>query len=410
MNVFSFIDLLRMIYGINLPDIYKIQKKGLLAVKISQHFALRVDFLDPSVCNHLSKLFRNNSIIPAENLDILINSYVSQDWLNNFAEFDKIPFASASIGQVHNAKNRDGKDVVVKIIKKNYNEDFLKDINRLEIFLKIILFFYPKLNKVFDPLGVLNYIKDYTLEELDLSNEIKGGHTLQDIFEKNKDKYDFGKFKFASFFSDISNKNILVSEKIEGKTFDELLTTNELGYDTLLNLFKIHGFYLFATGTFHGDIHPGNIILDEEGYIYFIDTGAISIVGDRLRLGLFHFFEALCMYDYELCCSRLMEMSLKALPDNKIRNFKKDFYSLYHDFRGKTVSEISLTKKMMQTIKLAVNNGMVFEKGMFGIIKSLMYLDGMVIRCNSKALLIEDMKGSIKNFSEFLSSQRNSLY
>jgi ubiquinone biosynthesis protein len=408
MNVFSFIDLLRMIYGKNLPDLTKIQKKGLLAVKISQHFALRVDFLDPSVCNHLSKLFRNNSIIPAESLEILINSYVNQGWLNNFLEFDKTPFASASIGQVHNAKSIEGKDVVVKIIKKNYNSDFLKDIKKLEIFLKIILFFYPKLNKVFDPLGVLNYIRDYTLEELNLSNEIKGGQILQDIFEINKEKYDFGKFKFASFFSNISNNNILVSEKIEGKTFDELLTTNELGYDILLNLFKIHGFYLFATGTFHGDIHPGNIILDKKGYIYFIDTGAISMVGERLRMGLFHFFEALCEYDYDGCCTRLLEMSLHALPENKINSFKKDFLFLYHDFKGKTVTEISLTRIMMQTIKLAVNHGMVFEKGMFGIIKSLMYLDGMVIRCNPNALLIEDMKGSIKNFSEFLSNQKDS--
>ena len=67
-------------------------------------------------------------------------------------------------------------------------------------------------------------------------------------------------------------------------------------------------------------------------------------------------------------------------------------------FKDKTVVEISLTKKMMHTIKLAVNCGMEFEKGMFGIIKSLMFLDGMVIRCNPDSILLRDMRSYIKDF------------
>jgi ubiquinone biosynthesis protein len=59
MNLFSFLSLLRSIYGKKLPDLEWIQNKGLLAVKIAQHFALRIDFLDEQVCRHLSKLFTN---------------------------------------------------------------------------------------------------------------------------------------------------------------------------------------------------------------------------------------------------------------------------------------------------------------------------------------------------------------
>lgn len=47
---------------------------------------------------------------------------------------------------------------------------------------------------------------------------------------------------------------------------------------------------------------------------------------------------------------------------------------------------------MMETIKLGVNSGMRFEKGIFPIIKSLMYLDGMVLRCNPQAILLKDMR------------------
>jgi ubiquinone biosynthesis protein len=53
---------------------------------------------------------------------------------------------------------------------------------------------------------------------------------------------------------------------------------------------------------------------------------------------------------------------------------------------------MSLTKKMMQTIKLGVLSGMHFEKGIFAIIRSLMYMDGMVLRCKPDAVLMRDLR------------------
>ena len=62
------------------------------------------------------------------------------------------------------------------------------------------------------------------------------------------------------------------------------------------------------------------------------------------------------------------------------------------------MSQVSLTKKMMQTIRLGVLSGMSFDEGMFDIIKSLMYLDGMVIRANPDAVLLRDMRRFIDDF------------
>jgi ubiquinone biosynthesis protein len=64
------------------------------------------------------------------------------------------------------------------------------------------------------------------------------------------------------------------------------------------------------------------------------------------------------------------------------------------------VSEISLTKKMMQTIKLGVLSGMEFEEGIFDIIKSLMYMDGMVMAANPDAILLKDMKKFVAEFQK----------
>ena len=59
--------------------------------------------------------------------------------------------------------------------------------------------------------------------------------------------------------------------------------------------------------------------------------------------------------------------------------FKGHLLELYADFTGTTVAQVSLTRKMMQTIKLGVHSEMTFEKGIFAIIRSLMHLAGMVL-------------------------------
>jgi len=69
-NNLEFLFLLKDIFGKKLPDLKKIEKKGLLAVKIAQHFALRVDFLDEKVCGHLAKLYRQTTALDSGGLPV----------------------------------------------------------------------------------------------------------------------------------------------------------------------------------------------------------------------------------------------------------------------------------------------------------------------------------------------------
>lgn len=94
----------------------------------------------------------------------------------------------------------------------------------------------------------------------------------------------------------------------------------------------------------------------------------------------------------------MVEVKLEA---KALKAFKIKFKALYSDFANTTVSQVSLTKKMMQTIKLGFNSGMEFEKGMFSIIKSMMFLDGMVIRNNPDAMLLKDMRQFIDDLKAY---------
>lgn len=80
------------------------------------------------------------------------------------------------------------------------------------------------------------------------------------------------------------------------------------------------------------------------------------------------------------------------MKEENYLKFTKKFKVLYRDFKNPTVSQVSLTKRMMETIKLAINYGMEFEERMFYIIKSLMYLDGMVLKSNPDVNLMDDIR------------------
>ncbi len=402
MNALTFIKLLRQIHGKKKPDLGWIQAQGLLAVKIAQHYALRVDFLDQEVCRHLAQLFGHTESLPADDAMALLRERMPAAWFDVVREIEEVPVASASIGQVHRARHADGTHLAIKIIKREFRGPFMADLKRLRRLMRAVLFFYPKLRKVFDPMGVLSHIEEYTVNELDLRNEAAGQETLSRIADEYRDRYDLSGLSFAKVYAELSTEGVLVSEFVEGETFDDLLTMNKLSYDSLLELFGIHGLFLFAPGVFHGDIHPGNIILRTDGTFCFLDTGAISRTGRKIRRGLFNFFVVLCDYDYGECARRINDMAEQGIAGRQFEVFESKFRRLYKDFKGKSVSEVSLTRQMMESIKLAVNCGMVFEKGMFSIIKSMMYLDGMVLRCNPNADLISDMKPRIVAFQKVM--------
>ena len=395
-----FIRLFKQIFSKKkLPNLDFIQKQGLLAVKIAQTFALRIDFLNEETCTHLAKLYTKTTPIEGEDFKVLLKQYTNEDFLNQFESIEENPIGSASVGQVHRAKLKSNEDVVIKFIKKDFKKKFEKDVKSLRRFIKFVIFFYPKLAKVADPVGILEHIEEYTLAELDLRNEINHGEILKEIHQKNHKNFDLSRLKFPKIYKELSNEHVLVSEFIEGKTVDELLETKALPFNDILEIFHIHGFYIFLVGTFHGDLHPGNMILNNQSF-YFIDTGAISTVGKKIQKGLFEFMENLSYYDYEGCAKALNHMASKEISGKAYDQYFKKFMVLYKDFSGKTVSEVSLTRKMMETIKLGVHSGMVFEKGMFPIIKSMMYLDGMVLKGAPETVLMVEMRRFIEEFNQ----------
>ena len=133
MNPINFLRLRHTIYFAPEPDLALIQRLGLLAVKLGQIHALRPDFVGEDRARILARLYSNADSIRPENALALIASYAGPAYMDNFADFDPVPFAAASIGQAHHAHLKDGTSVVVKIVKKEMAAELIRDARRIRL-------------------------------------------------------------------------------------------------------------------------------------------------------------------------------------------------------------------------------------------------------------------------------------
>jgi predicted unusual protein kinase regulating ubiquinone biosynthesis (AarF/ABC1/UbiB family) len=105
-----------------------------------------------------------------------------------------------------------------------------------------------------------------TLSELDLRNEIKGVSVLKKTLDNHRDfisKTVSYELTFPEFITELSSEKTLVSERLTGKSFRELLDTRTLPYPVLIDFFFQHVFCMLLDGYFHEDIHSGNIFYQD---------------------------------------------------------------------------------------------------------------------------------------------------
>lgn len=380
-------------------DLEWIQKQGLMAVKLAQIFALRPDLLGEEKCNQLQQLYQHAASIPPEDWESTLKEKAIEGFFDNFEWIDETPLAAASVGQVHRARLNNGDDVVIKFVKQANAKEFRKEVDRMKSWLRIFLVLSPRLRKVGNPMALLNHVADYTTRELDLRNEIHGANELKSIQDKIAEDFPTTMLRFPKYYPEISNENVLVSEFIEGMSLEEGIENKSLSWETLLELFRIHGAYLFGIGTFHGDLHPGNCIIDTEGRFVFIDNGAICHAPSFVNRSLFNFFEHLSRQEMHSAFMSLLDMTTKKPTGKKMQKYLKRMSEIYTDFEKKPVGQQSLTRIMMQTVKAAVELANAeFGEEAFPIIRALMYLDGLVIRTHPEVLLIKSMGPYLDEF------------
>jgi ubiquinone biosynthesis protein len=199
-----------------------------------------------------------------------------------FASFEHEPMAAASIAQVHAATLKDGTPVVVKVRRPGIEKKFRRDLRLL----RVTAWLAQKLSKsarVVNPVAIVDDVVTTLSQELDFGIE---GRSME-RFEANLRSYGSNEnIRVPKVHWEVSGRGVLTMERIVGTKVDDLPGLVATGYD-LFNLLRSgvrawieasceHGF-------FHGDVHAGNLMVDNEGRVVFLDFGIMGELDDTTR-------------------------------------------------------------------------------------------------------------------------------
>lgn len=220
----------------------------------------------------LSKL--QDSAPPMSTASVLkqMKKNLGDDWRSRFIEFDEKPAAAASIGQVHKAIWKDGREVAVKIQYPGAAGALIADLNSISRLARFIGLTIPGL----DVKSIVTELKERVLEELDYIHESRAQKQFANAFEGHED------FLIPHVLS--ATPEVMITEWVESKPLLEIINfgtdQQRNKYGQLLLRFLLSGPKI--AGLLHCDPHPGNFRITPEGKMVVLDFGATAKFPDGL--------------------------------------------------------------------------------------------------------------------------------
>lgn len=340
-------------------------------VKLGQVLSTRPDFLSPAFIEKLERLQDKVLPFPIEKVREQIASEIgSVDEV--FAEFDPIPLAAASIGQVHRARLKTGEQVIVKVQRP----DILEQVeNDLEIFVDLASLIERRSPEA-ARIGVLGIVEDYAKMvrlELDYDREAKSTERMGYNFANDPSVV------IPRVYRQYTTSRMLTEEYIDGVKLSDIDTIeargwnrskiSQLGTKTFLTQVMVHGF-------FQADPHPGNILVLGEDKIAFIDFGETGSLTEKRLATLGQLLVGIDKKDLDQALSALYDIGI--LNDQvELDNFEADFADLVERVYSSNMGSIDMNRLRREMLDLAYRYQLRLPNYLTALMKALITVDGV---------------------------------
>ena len=368
------------------------EELGPTFIKIGQILSTRPDILPPEYITELSKLQDSAPSFSFDTVREIIEADLGKDINQLFSSIDKNPVACASVAQVHNAVLVDGIPVIVKVQRPDIENKLLED---MDILIGIVKKASDTLKDVLlDPVEALEEIKETTKIELDFRNEVS---FMVRFMHDNK---DVACISVPKPIEGMSTKRVSVQERIEGikisnkaALIKEGYEPNEIGRKLILSFL----YQVFNNGFFHGDPHPGNLIISGRK-IFYIDFGIMGVLDSTSRRAFNDLLRSLVSEDITQIVNLILILGIQKGPVDRNR-LHDDIEKIVHNYAHSSLRNFQVSYLFKDLFEAARKNNLKLPREFTILLKSLLILEGVLSDLSPDISIMEIASAYIKDMT-----------
>jgi ubiquinone biosynthesis protein len=362
-----------------------LQDLGPTYVKIGQMASSRPELLPAGYSEELARLQSTVRPFPYDQVVEMITKELKAPPDEVFKEFVKEPLAAASTAQVHRAVLHTGEEVVVKVQRPDIVPQVRADLGVMHEIAKAL----QKRGVVgpsVDAVGTVDEFGENVMRELDYQNEAynarRVAYNMQSIPGVHVPK----------IYSQQTSSKILTMEFIRGVKLSNVEKIDAAGIDRkqLARTFiRAIMKQVLVDGFFHGDPHPGNLMIDlNTGVIQFLDLGMVGEMDLQQRISLGDLLFSMQNRDPDGMASALLGVSVPFRADADAAAFKHDIervvtrYMIYADV-GASLSEV-----LSAVLKSLADNGFRMNPNMTLAVKVIVQVEEVMSTLNPEESMI----------------------
>ncbi|MBE8989374.1 MULTISPECIES: ABC1 kinase family protein [Nostoc] len=341
-------------------------------IKVGQLFSTRADIFPGEYVEELAKLQDKVPAFSYEQVEATIEKELGKKIPELFDNFEPIPLAAASLGQVHKAVLHSGESVVVKVQRPGLKKLFEID---LQILKGITRYFqnHPKWGRGRDWLGIYEECCRILWEEIDYLNEGRNA----DTFRRNFRGYDW--VNVPRVYWRYASSRVLTLEYLPGIKISQYEALEAAGLDRKAIARQGAQAYLLQllnSGFFHADPHPGNIAISASGALIFYDFGMMGRIKSNVREGLMQTLFGIAQKDGDRVVQSLIDLGAIAPTDDMGPVRRSVQYMLDH-FMDKPFENQSVAAISDDLYEIAYNQPFRFPATFTFVMRAFSTLEGV---------------------------------
>jgi ubiquinone biosynthesis protein len=343
-----------------------LESLGPTYIKLGQVLSTRPDLLPNDYIEELKSLQDGAAPLPFAQVREVVEQALGAPILDVFDAFDEQPLATASIAQTHLATTRQGERVVVKVQRPNIEKIMRGDLDLLYLGARILEATIEEVD-IYSPSNIVAEFERALLQELNFTYELSNLQTAALLLSPDL------RVRVPRAYPDLSGRRVLTMEFFEGVSLRQLEPDSPRAHYAVEQVLTAGSKQIFLDGFFHGDPHPGNILINDDDEVCIIDWGLVgrltrqqredivtlviaAIANDvdtlaRILLKLGRPTQRIHMAEFkgEITRIRSQQLVVGSFDDYDSRQFVQEFVSAAQKFRIKLATEYTLLVKVATT-------------------------------------------------------------